>query len=146
MPVDEKGEPIILTDKGILDWRGELARVYPVLRGGGLLDVIAEQIEEEIQRALKKGATTTIHGATIAGMVSEVAGEMGTWVTVGGKGGDGKNCGDCLELHGTRMTSEQFENTKYTTQCDGNCRCWWVPEKATREAGTLEIIARDELQ
>ncbi len=141
--------PVLLA-KDVADLTGEMVRLVPIGRPGiavNLFDEIAEMLADEIARALNKSAGSVLHGARMAGGASEIAPEdIVTWIAVGGEAGDGKNCQDCLNLHGQEMTMEQFLDTQYTTACDGNCRCPFVPASATDSAREIEAIASGELE
>jgi hypothetical protein len=137
-----------MTVEDVADFTGELVRLVPVGGVGvNLFGDIGEMLAQEIERALRKSSGSALHGARIAGQTAALGAEaLGTWVAVGGEAGDGHNCVDCLELHGTEMSKEQFDDTKYTTACDGNCRCVFVPGSATDDAKQIEAIATSELE
>lgn len=140
----------VLISKDVADFRGELVQLVPIGRQGvalNLLDAVADLLIEEIERALRHSAGSVLHGARMAGELGELPiGERGTWIAAGGEKGDGKNCEDCLGLHGTEMTREQYEDTKYTTACDGNCRCGFVPLAAVDDPRGIEAIAAGEFE
>lgn len=103
---------------------GRLVEIVPSVKIN-FLEILADEIEEWTRKAAESIAGTAIHGSRMAGEVLKLPSEENeivTWVLVGGMP-DGKNCKDCLALHGLSMTFGTFLDTKYTTVCGGNCRC-----------------------
>ncbi len=91
----------------------------------GLFDASEADILKSIDRMLDSAAGTAVHGGRLAGRVltfDEEERQRGWWELVG-KRPDGRNCEDCLELHGQEMSYAEFLDIKFTTKCDGNCRC-----------------------
>lgn len=140
----------VLLDEDVVKFKDELVELFPIGRKGvaiNLLDEVADLLQGEIERALRHAAGSALHGARIGGRAASSEGrDTGTWIAVGGEGGDGRNCEDCLDLHGTKMTHDQYLDTKYTTACDGNCRCEWVSDDAVDDPAAIEGIANGELE
>jgi hypothetical protein len=100
------------------------APVVPSVRIS-LLEAAGDELTAWLERFLESASGAAIHGARMAGEVLTMADEeatVGTWCLVGLEP-DGRNCEDCLALHGQEMTYGTFLDTKYTTRCGGNCRC-----------------------
>lgn len=117
LPKKRPGIPIEV----LADFAGRLVEIVPSVEID-LFEGLAEEISAAIERMTAHAAGVAIHGARLAGEVltfDEEARQIVQWVLVGGSP-DGRNCEDCLNLHGQQMTMAEFLNLKFTTKCDGN--------------------------
>jgi len=108
-----------------------------------LFDGLEGEIAAMIERLTTHAAETSVHGARMAGEVLTFDGQeraLVRWVLVGNKP-DGKNCEDCLALHGQVMTLAAFLDMKFTTRCNGNCRC----DKEPVDGESVEPLTQDEI-
>jgi hypothetical protein len=124
---------------------GRLVEIVPSVKIS-FLELLADEIAKWNARVAEDIAGSTIHGARMAGEVLTLAEEEaapGQWVLVGLEP-DGRNCEDCLDLHGTSMDYGTFLDTKYTTRCGGNCRCGFAAGAVKGSA--IEPLTNAEIQ
>ena len=120
---------------------GQLVKIVPSVRID-ILAILADEIEAWNEREAKRIAAATVHGSRMAGQVLTMVDggdQLGTWFLVG-KAPDGKNCEDCLALHGTQMTYDAMLELKYTTRCNLNCRCDFETDGSTAEPLTMDEV------
>jgi len=113
--------PSVLAAADLEQFVGTFKELVPSVKID-LWENLADDLARWIDGMTAKSTDMAVHGASMSGKVLTLDQEENTvvaWWCVG----DAASCEDCLALHGQQMTMAEFLDLKYTTQCNGNCRC-----------------------